>query len=76
MPNGLASAPLYFTRLLKKKGHLSVGYIDDSYLQASTQGGSVHNIYDTVSLFGQLGLMINSERSVTECLTYLGFILY
>ena len=38
-PNGLSSAPRYFTKLLKpvystlrQKGHLNAGYIDDSYL--------------------------------------------
>ena len=37
MPNGLSSAPRYFTKLLKpvygtlrSQGHLNVGYIDDS----------------------------------------------
>jgi len=40
LPNGLASAPRYFTKLLKpvystlrSQGYLDVGCIDDSYLQ-------------------------------------------
>ena len=43
LPNGLSSAPRYFTKLLKpvygtlrSQGHLNVGYIDDSYLQGSS----------------------------------------
>ena len=43
LPNGLSSAPRIFTKLLKtayaylhKLGHLSLGYVDDSYLQGDT----------------------------------------
>ena len=43
LPNGLASAPRIFTKLLKpvyatlrSMGHLNSGYIDDSYLQGDT----------------------------------------
>lgn len=43
LPNGLSSAPRCFTKLLKPvytslrcKGHVSVAYIDDSYLQGET----------------------------------------
>ena len=43
LPNGLASAPRVCTKLLKpvysalrSTGHLSSGYIDDSYLQGDT----------------------------------------
>lgn len=39
LPNGVASAPRYFTKLLKpvygtlrSQGHLNVGYVGDSYL--------------------------------------------
>ena len=47
LPNGLSSAPRIFTKLLKpvystlhNKGHLSSGYIDDSYLQGDSGGVS------------------------------------
>ena len=57
-PNGLALCPRKFTKLLKPvystlrmKGHLSVGYIDDSYLQAAEFAHCVHNIIDTITLF-------------------------
>ena len=43
LPNGLASAPRIFTKLLRpvyatlrNMGHLNSGYIDDSYLQGDT----------------------------------------
>ena len=46
LPNGLASAPRYFTKLLKpvystlrSQGYLNVGYIDDSYLQGDSKTG-------------------------------------
>ena len=42
LPNGLASAPRYFTKLLKpvystlhSQGYLNVGYIDDSYYRGA-----------------------------------------
>ncbi|XP_068671158.1 uncharacterized protein [Montipora foliosa] len=45
LPNGLASAPRIFTKLLKpvfnilrQKGYLSSSYIDDCYLQGATYG--------------------------------------
>ena len=57
-PNGLAFCPRKFTKLLKpvystlrNLGHLSVAYIDDSYLQADTYELCVHNVIDTLSLF-------------------------
>ena len=57
MPNGLACVPRLFTKLLKpvygslrEQALLSVGYIDDSYLQADTQTDCQHNV-DTTSNF-------------------------
>lgn len=56
--NGLASAPRYFTKLLKpvystlrSKGHLNVGYIDDCYLQSSSAVECCNNIEATKKLF-------------------------
>ena len=49
LPNGLASAPRIFTKLLKpvfnllrQKGWLSSSYIDDCYLQGATYGEMVN----------------------------------
>ena len=61
LPNGLSSAPRYFTKLLKpvygilhSQGHLNVGYIDDSYLQDSSFSDSSQNIQGTICLFENL----------------------
>ena len=85
LPNGLSSAPRIFTKLLKpvystlhNKGHLSSGYIDDSYLQGDTVEECQQNITDTVRLFSRLGFHIHPTKSVFNpfhILTFLGFIL-
>ena len=85
LPNGLSSAPRYFTKLLKpvygtlrSQGHLNVGYIDDSYLQGSSVSDCSQNIRATICLFENLGFVINKEKSVLQpCqkLVLLGFIL-
>ena len=85
LPNGLSSAPRYFTKLLKpvygtlrSQGHLNVGYIDDSYLQGSSLSDCSQNIRATICLFENLGFVINKEKSVLQpCqkLVFLGFIL-
>ena len=84
-PNGLAFCQRKFTKLLKpvystlrNLGHLSVAYIDDSYLQADTYELCVRNVIDTLSLFHQLGFVIHPDKSVlipTQSLTFLGFVL-
>ena len=85
MPNGLSSAPRYFTKLLKtvystlrQQGHLNVGYIDDSYLQGRDYDECALNVSDTAGLFSELGFEITYEKSIMQpvrCLTFLGFIL-
>ena len=61
LPNGLSSAPRMFTKLLKPAYaylhnlvHLSLGYIDDSYLQGDTCRECMQNIKDKVMLFTKL----------------------
>ena len=48
--------------LLREKGHLNVGYIEDLYLQ----GGMIHecqsNVTDTCCLFTRLGFVIHSVK--------------
>ena len=59
-------------------GHLSVAYIDDSYLQADLYDYCVQNVIDTVTMFDKLGLVVHPEKSVlvpTQRLVFLGFIL-
>lgn len=58
--------------------HLSVGYIDDSYLQADTYELCVQNIIDFVTLLNNLGFTIHPVKSVltpTQELVFLGFII-
>ena len=84
-PNGLASAPRIFTKLLKpayailrSMGHLNSGYIDDSYLQGDTSAECHKNVIDTITLFTKLGSHIHPEKSVfipSQKLTFLGFVL-
>ena len=85
LPNGLASAPRIFTKLLKpvystlrSMGHLNSGYIDDSYLQGDTSKECYKNVVDTVTLFTKLGFHVHPEKSVfipSQKLTFLGFVL-
>lgn len=70
-PNGLALCPRKFTKLLKpaystlrQMGHLSVSYIDDSYLQADTYEQCVQNVIDTVVLFNNLGFTVHPDKSI------------
>ena len=85
LPNGLSSAPRIFTKLLKpaystlhNQGHLSIGYIDDSYLQGDTLTECKRNVEDTSALFTKLGFTIHPRKSVftpAQTLTFLGFVL-
>ena len=85
LPNGLASAPRIFTKLLKpvyatlrSKGHLKSGYINDSYLQGDTSAECHKNVIDTIPLFTKLRFHIHPEKSVfipSQKLTFLGFVL-
>ena len=84
LPNGLASAPRIFTKLLKPifahlrlQGHTLVGYIDDTYLQADTYN-CLANIKATVNLFTKCGFIIHQEKSVlkpSKQINFLGFVI-
>ena len=83
--NGLAPCPRIFTKLLKvpfshlrKDGHLSVAYIDDTFLQGEDIEDCQKNIRDTVCLLSDLGFVIHPEKSVlepTQEIEFLGFLL-
>ena len=71
LPNGLASAPRIFTKLLKpifytlrKNGYLNVAYIDDSLLISDTYQHCCDNIKDTCNLLDQCGFTIHPIKSV------------
>ena len=63
--------PVYAT--LRKKGHLNVGYMEDSYLQ----GGTIHecqsNVTDTCCLFTRFGCTMKSVLGPVETLVLSGF---
>lgn len=66
--------PVYCT--LREAGHLSVGYIDDSYLQGNHYDQCLENIKAKVTLFNTLGLVTHPDKSVlepTQQITFLGF---
>ena len=84
MPNGYGPAMRVFTKLLKVpfshlrcKGHISVIYVDDSYLQGNTFDSCLQNVKDTIKILRALGFTIHCEKSIlypTQKLTFLGFI--
>ena len=85
LPKGLSPCPRKFTKLLKpphtelhKKGHISVSYIDDLYLQGRTYDLCVSNVIETFIQFDTLGFTIHPEKSVfipSQRLVLLGFII-
>ena len=84
-PNGLALCPRKFTKLLKpvfsllrQQGHISVAYIDDSWLMADNFAQCTKNVIDTISSLDKVGFVIHPEKSVllpTQIITFLGFVL-
>lgn len=82
---GLASSPRVFTKLLKpvfshlrRMGHISTVFIDDSCLQGRNYIECLENINATVQLMDSLGLTVNPNKSVLipcQKIVFLGFIL-
>ena len=83
MPNGLASAPRAFTKLLlpvyaklREEGHECFPYIDDSFVVADEYGTCRETLETLCLTLDSLGLVIHEEKSVlepTQNLTFLGF---
>ena len=68
--------PVFAT--LRGKGHLSSGYLDDSFLVGYSYVECQSNINGTLKLLKDLGFCPNEDKSVlkpTHVLQYLGFIL-
>jgi hypothetical protein len=84
-PNGLAICPRKFTKLLKpafaylrKHGHTSVVFIDDSWLKSAQYNDCIENIVATLSLLDKLGFTVHPEKSIlipTQRIVFLGFVL-
>ena len=85
LPNGLASAPRIFTKLLKpvmselrKQGYSCLSYIDDIYIQGISKEECSQAVSQALRLFQNLGFKVHPEKSVLEpshTLTFLGFVL-
>ena len=85
LAQGLSSAPRLFTKLMKpvfsflrELGHFSSGYLDDSFLLGYSIDECQANIYDTLTLYHELGFLPHEVKSVTiptQVLHHLGFIL-
>ena len=85
LPNGLSSAPRYFTKLLKpiystlrKMGHVIMGYIDDSLLVGDTYQECTNNVLDTKCMFEKIGFIVHEKKSVfqpVQKLKFLGFLI-
>ena len=83
LPQGLACSPRVFTKLLKpvyaslrKSGHFSTPYIDDSLLKGQTYNDCFENINDTVLVVDKLGFTVHPDKSVlipTQKISFLGF---
>lgn len=70
LPNGLSCCPRKFTKILKpilahlhRLGNISVGHIDDLYLQGSTYDQCVSNVVDTIVLFDRAGFVVHPTKS-------------
>ena len=85
MPNGYSDAMRIFTKILKpvfgylrKQGHLSAVFVDDSYLLADTEQECIKNINATVNILTMLGFTIHERKSVltaTQKIEFLGFLI-
>ncbi|KAJ8041093.1 hypothetical protein HOLleu_11813 [Holothuria leucospilota] len=85
LPNGLASAPRVFTKLLKpvfsnlrKRGFNVVGYIDDIFIKGDTFNDCEQAVKATVNLLTELGFLVHDVKSEPEPkkeIRFLGFML-
>ena len=85
LPNGLASAPRIFTKLMKpvystlrSMGQIISGYIDDSYLQGDSVAACSSNVKASATLMNTVGFFLHPDKSVlspAQTVTFLGFVL-
>ena len=83
MPNRYGPALRIFTKItktpfthLRKKGHVSLVYVDDSFLQGKTYKQCLRNITDTINILQELGFKIHPIKSCLtpkQKITFLGF---
>ena len=85
MPNGLACAPRFFTKLLnpifaymRNLGHETFQYIDDSFVVADTKEQCSRSGKVLCEMLESLGFIIHEDKSIlepTRKLEFLGFML-
>ena len=85
MPNDYSDAMRIFTKILKpvfghlrNQGHISVIFVDDSYLQGDTKHDCMDNINATIDFLSSLGFSIYTGKSVlipTQKIEFLGFLI-
>lgn len=83
IPNGLANAPRFFTKLLKpifadmgKEGYICFPYIDDSFILGFSRQECELAVATLTKKFNDLGFVINTNKSQlkpSRQLTFLGF---
>ena len=81
MPNGYSDAMKIFRKMLKpvfgylrKQCHLSVKFVEDSYLQADTEQEYIKNINATVNMLTVLAFEIYERKSVLIPTQKFGFL--
>ena len=69
MPNGYGPAMRIITKIskvpfwhLRRQGHNSVVYVDDSYVQGDTYQSCLANILDNIKLLRELGFVIHWKQ--------------
>ena len=82
LAQGLSSAPRLFTKLrfshLRRKGHISSSYLDDSLLMGQFFCECQQNVDDTLHTFRELGFIPHDTKSITtptQIIEHLGFVL-
>ena len=82
---GLSSSHQCFTKIsnlvyafLRRKGHISTAYINDSCLEGRTKQQYAEYVSDTVHLFDNLGFTVHDKKSVLisrKEITFVSFVL-
>ena len=83
MPNGLACAPRYFTKILnpifahlRQQGHEVFQYLDDSFVVADSKQKCHDSLLALCTTLSDLGFVVHNDKSVlepTKQLIFLGF---
>ena len=84
MPNGYSEVMIIFTKIvrpvfgyLRQEGYLSIIFVNDSYLQGSTENDCLENIEVTENLLIKLRFKIHEKKSIlkpTQESEFLGFV--